>query len=78
LARLIDAGINASDGRELVVLLLSPEWGYRSRNRLYRYKLDDYRGSRENVRADIPHRSLAEITNILLGVGWVPLEFAAA
>jgi hypothetical protein len=32
----------------------------------------------ENVRVDIPHRSLAEITNTLLGVGWVPLEFAAS
>ena len=78
LARLTDVGIDASHGRKLAVLLLSPEWGYRSRNRLYCYKLDDYRASMENVRADIPHRSLAEITNTLLGVGWVPLEFAAS
>lgn len=78
LARLIDAGIDASHGRKLGVLLLSPEWGYKSRNRLYCYKLDDYRESMENVRTDIPHRSLTEIANALLGVGWVSLEFAAS
>jgi len=78
LARLIDAGIDASHGRKLAVLLLSPEWGYNSRNRLYCYKLDEYRESTEKLRADIPHRTLAEITNTLLGVGWVPLEFAAS
>jgi hypothetical protein len=78
LARLIDAGIDASDGRKLGVLLVSPEWGYKSRNRLYCYKLDDYRESMENVRTDIPHRSLTEIANALLGVGWVSLEFAAS
>ncbi|MGB9024184.1 MAG: hypothetical protein WCC94_12230 [Candidatus Bathyarchaeia archaeon] len=52
--------------------------GYRSKNRLYCYKLDNYRGSIESLRADIPHRSLAEITNTLLGVGWVSIEFAAS
>jgi hypothetical protein len=78
LARLIDADIDASRGKKLAVLLLSPEWWYRSRNRVYFYKLDDYRASMENVRADIPHRSLGEITDTLLGVGWVSLEYAAS
>jgi len=77
-ARLIDAGIDASHDRKLGVLLLSPEWGYKSRNRLYCYKLDEYCESMENVRTDIPHRSLSEIADALLGVGWVSLEFAAS
>jgi hypothetical protein len=78
LARLVDAGMEASRGRKLVVLLVSPEWGYKSKNRLYCYKVDEYRASMENVRADIPHRSLGEITNTLLGVAWVSLEFVAS
>jgi hypothetical protein len=73
-----DAGIEASHDRKLGVLLLSPEWGYKSRNRLYCYKLDEYRESMENVRTDIPHRTLTEIADALLGVGWVSLEFAAS
>jgi len=78
LARLIDTGIHASHDRKLVVLLLSPEWAYKSKNRLYYYKLNDYRSSVENIQADVPHRSPEEIANTLLGVGWVSLEYAAS
>ena len=30
------------------------------------------------MRTDIPHRSLREIADALLGVGWVSLEFVAS
>ena len=78
LARLIDTGIRAARNKKLAVILFSPESTYRSKSRLYHYKLKDYRESIENVRADIPHRSLEEITKTLIGTGWVPLEFAAS
>lgn len=78
LARLIDTGIHAACGRKLAVILFSPESLYRSKSRLYYYKLRDYCESIENLRADIPHRSLEEITKTLIGTGWVPLEFAAS
>lgn len=78
LARLIDTGIRAARDKKLAVILFSPESVYRSKSRLYYYKLKDYRESIENLRADIPHRSLEEITKTLIGTGWVPLEFAAS
>jgi hypothetical protein len=78
LARLIDTGIRAARDKKLAVILFSPESAYRSKSRLYYYKLKDYRESIENLRADIPHRSLEEITKTLIGTGWVPLEFAAS
>ena len=78
LARLIDTGVRAARNKKLAVILFSPESVYRSKSRLYYYKLKDYRESIENLRADLPHRSLEEITKTFIGTGWVPLEFAAS
>lgn len=78
LARLIDTGIRAARDKKLAVILFSPESIYCSKSRLYYYKLKDYRESMENLRTDIPHRSLDEITKTLIGTGWVSLEFAAS
>jgi hypothetical protein len=78
LARLIDTGIRAARDKKLAVILFSPESVYHSKSRLYYYKLKDYRESIGNLRADISHRSLEEITKTLIGTGWVPLEFAAS
>ena len=78
LARLIDTGISEARDKKLAVILFSPESAYRSKSRLYYYKLKDYSESIENLRADMPHRSLEEITKTLIGTGYVPLEFAAS
>ena len=78
LARLIDTGIRAARDKKLAVILFSPESTFRSKSRLYYYKLKEYSESIENLKADVPHRSLEEITKTLVGTGWVPLEFAAS
>lgn len=80
LARLIDVGLSYGRecGKRLAVVIFAPEWGYHRKNRLYYYKIRDYRESPENIRADLPHRSLEELTNGLLGVGLVPLDRAAS
>lgn len=78
LARLIDTGIRAARDKKLAVILFSPESVYRPKSRLYYYKLKDYRDSIENLKADIPHRSLEEITKTLIGTAWVPLDSAAS
>ena len=78
LARLIDTGIRAARDKKLAVILFSPESVYRAKSRLYYYKLKDYRESIENLRTDIPHRSLEEVTKTLIGTGWVSLDFAAS
>lgn len=78
IARLIDVGLSSRRGKKLAVVIFAPEWGYNRKNRLYYYKIRDYRESPENIRADIPHRPLQELINGLLGVGWVPLDRAAS
>jgi hypothetical protein len=78
LARLIDVGLSSRRGKRLAVVIFAPEWGYNRKNRLYYYKVRDYRESPENIRADIPHRPIQELTDGLLGVGWIPLDRAAS
>lgn len=77
LARTIDVGLKYRGQRKLAVIVLSPEWGY-AKNRLYYYKLRDYHEKPENILEDLPHRSLKEITDNLIGVGWISLERAAS
>jgi hypothetical protein len=78
LARLIDVGIESARNRKLVVLVISPKWAYDSKSRLYCYKLNEYRRAAENIQADIPHRGLDEIQQVLVGIGWVSLKDAAS
>ena len=78
LARLIDTGLRAARDKKLAIILFTPDSIYHAKSRLYYYKLKEYRESIENLRADLPHRKLEEITKTLIGTGWVPLEFAAS
>ena len=78
LARLIDTGIRAAREKKLAVILFAPYSLYHAKSRLYYYKLKDYRESSENLRADLPHRKMEEITKTFIGTGWVSLEFAAS
>ena len=78
LARLIDTGIRAARDKKLAVILFSPESVYQAKNRLYYFKLRDYRDSLQNLKADLPHRSFEEITKTFIGTGWVALEYAAS
>jgi hypothetical protein len=75
---LIDVGIEAVRNRNLIILVISPKWAYESNNRLYYYKLNEYRRAAENIQVDILHRNLDEIRQVALEIGWLSIEDAAS
>ena len=75
LARLIDVGLDAAkcSGKEVLVILSTPSALFKSRSRLYYYKLHDY-SDPLMIQKDIIWRSTQEIEDNLLAVKWIALE----
>jgi hypothetical protein len=74
LARLVDVGLEASEGTKKVLIILStPRDLFESRSRLYYYKIKEYENP-ISLHEDIPWRSINEITDNLIKVAYIPLE----
>jgi len=75
IARLIDVGISEAQRRRkrLIVLLCTPSELYQKRSRFYYYKMQEY-SDFLNIQKDIPWRTIDEIKETLVIVGWISLE----
>ena len=75
LARLIDVGLdlNEHNGKEVLVILVTPRKFFEKKSRLYYYKIQEYTDP-DKIREDIDWRKVSQIRENVLAVKWISLE----